>query len=71
VELSPLYMLLIQITCNFRHLYVSNILKHTIVVLEIKKITALSHVKVNVKLHEMFTPSFIPNRIFIFVQINA
>lgn len=49
MELSLLYMLLIQITCHFRHLYVSNILKHTIVVLEIKKITVLSHVKVNAK----------------------
>ncbi|KAG1947611.1 serum paraoxonase/arylesterase 2-like isoform X1 [Pimephales promelas] len=35
----------INISPSKRHLYVSNILKHTIVVLEIKKITALSHVK--------------------------
>ncbi|CAM4700587.1 unnamed protein product [Leuciscus chuanchicus] len=35
----------INISPNKRHLYVSNILKHTIVVLEIKKITVLSHVK--------------------------
>ncbi|XP_051722641.1 serum paraoxonase/arylesterase 2 [Ctenopharyngodon idella] len=35
----------INISPNKRHLYVSNILKHTIVVLEIQKNTVLSHVK--------------------------
>lgn len=68
-NISP-YMFLIQSACNFRHLYVSNILKHTIVVLEIQKNTVLSHVKVNTKLHEMFTPYFIPYIIFTFIDFR-